>query len=133
MEEHIFSWSFDGFGSKLFRIRLDDQVRFVNRYSSMDGGDDNREERNLGEYEYSSFGEFWHDFTDQPLWLRYHPVFIHRDYHPYLRIYFETMNQGALTMGEQFSFILWMHKIEQENSFSQGNPKDMRSGSKQLF
>jgi len=112
MEERIFAWSLDGFGAKLFRITEPRKTRFVNRYSSMKVDESDQEVRRNGEFEYSSFEEFWKEFTDHPLWLRYRPIFIHKDYKPFLRDFFDNIPQGSLTMGEKLRVILWLHKIE---------------------
>ncbi len=112
MEERIFSWSLDGFGSKLFRVTADDNTRFINRYSTMADGEDRAEQQGNEESEYRSFEEFWTDFTGQPCWLRYRPVFVHGDYKPFLLDFFSNINEGALTLGEQFRLILWLFKLE---------------------
>ena len=112
MEKHIFSWSLDGFGSKLFRITENGKERFVNRYSSMEFDESDQEVRRKDEFEYESFEAFWKEFTDHPLRLRYSPLFIHKDYKSFLRDFFDNIPQGSLTMGEKLRFILWLHKIE---------------------
>ena len=112
MEERIFCWSFDGFGSKLFRVTDNGKERFVNRYSSMDIDENHQEVRRNGEFDYPSFEEFWKEYTDQPLWLHNHPIFVHKEYKPYLRDYFEDIPQGSLTMGEICRLSLWLHKID---------------------
>ena len=112
MEELIFSWSLDGFGAKFFRITEAGNVRFVNRYCAMDLDETSQETGYSSEYHYGSFEEFWKEFTDQPSWLRYRPVFVHPDYKPFLRGFFENIPQESLTIGEQFRFIVWWHKVE---------------------
>jgi hypothetical protein len=112
MEERIFSWSLDGFGSKLFRITVNGKEQFVNRYSAMDIYESDQEIRSSGEVVFGSFEEFWKEFTDHPLWLRYRPIFIHKDYKPFLQNFFHNIPQRSLTMGEKLRFILWLHKIE---------------------
>jgi hypothetical protein len=113
MEERIFSWSLDGFGSTLFRITEDGRERFVNRYSSMEAEDKYQEEvLPGGAIEYSSFAEFWSAFTDQPFWLHFRPEFVHNDYKPFLQGFFSKFSLGSMTMSEQFRVILWLHKIE---------------------
>lgn len=112
MEERIFSWSLDGFGSKLFRSTINGKERFVNRYSSMEIDENDQEFWHNGEFEYKSFDEFWREFTDQPHWLRYRPIFVHKDYKPILRDFFNKINQGSLTMAEICRLSLWLHKID---------------------
>ena len=65
-----------------------------------------------GEVEYGSFEEYWSAFTDQPFWLRYRPIFVHKDYKPFLRDFFININEGSLTIVELFRQSLWVHKIE---------------------
>ena len=112
MEDLIFAWSLDGFGAKLFRITEPSKIRFVNRYSSMEVDESDHELKRSGEFEYGSFETFWKEFTDHPLWLRFHPIYIHKDYKPFLRDFFDNIPQGSLTMGEKLRFILWLHKVE---------------------
>ena len=112
MEQPIFSWSLDGFGSKLFRITVNGNERFVNRYSSMNAEENGQEYIFNSEPEFNSFEEFWREFTDQPSWLRYRPVFIHNDYRQLLRDFFTGIDQESLTMSELFRLSLWLHKIE---------------------
>ncbi len=112
MEECIFAWSLDGFGSKLFRITETGNLRFINRYCAMDI-DENVQAASLnGEYEYQAFEEFWEAFTDQPFWLRFRPIFIHKDYKPFLRDFFDHIPQRSLTMGEICRLTLWLHKLD---------------------
>ena len=115
MEERIFSWSLDGFGSKLFRITDNRKERFLNRYSSMEISEKDKDVLFNNDLEFYSFEEFWKEFTAQPLWLHYHPIFIHEDYKPFLQDFFSNINLRSLTMSDQFSLILWLHKIEPEN------------------
>jgi len=111
-EERIFAWSLDGFGSKLFRITEPTKIRFVNRYTPMDKDENDHEIKHNREFEYPSFEAFWREFTDHPLWLRFHPIFIHKDYKPFLRDFFANIPQGSLTMGEKLRFFLWLHKLD---------------------
>ena len=112
MEERIFSWSLDGFGSALFRIREDGREHFVNRYSSMEPGADEEKDCCDEVIEYDSFEEFWKAFTEQPSWLRFPPVFVHDDYKPFLRDFFSKLDQASLALADQFRLSLWLHKIE---------------------
>lgn len=65
-----------------------------------------------GNVEYNSFEDFWMDFTDRPIWLRYRPIFVHKDYKPFLRKFFNDIPQGSLTMGEICRLNLWLFKID---------------------
>jgi hypothetical protein len=112
MEERIFSWSLDGFGSTLFSIVEDGRERFVNRYSSMETDGRERAVPADSEVEYGSFEEFWSAFTDQPSWLHNRPEFVHNDYKPFLQEFFCNFPRGSMTMADEFRMILWMHKIE---------------------
>jgi hypothetical protein len=112
MEQRIFCWNLDGFGSKLYRITRDGKEQFVSRHSPVDNSGNDHEAVNGGEAEYGSFQEFWQEFTDQPSWLRYRPVFIHKECKPYLQNFFQHLNQGSMTITDKFRVILWLHKIE---------------------
>ena len=115
MEEQIFSWSLDGFGSRLFRIGLEDKVRFVNRYSSMDEDESRNADCHFSEVEYGSFTEFWKEFTDQPVWLHYRPIFIHRDVRLAVRESLNAIPQGSIPISEMLRLNLWFFKTDVEN------------------
>jgi hypothetical protein len=112
MEERIFTWSLDGFGSTLYRIAVNGEVRFVNIYSSMEQDEIPQEIKPDAGIEYSSFEEFWSEFIDQPCWLRYRPMFIHKDYKLFLRLYFADLSEESLSIEDQFRLIIWQHKLD---------------------
>jgi hypothetical protein len=112
LEELIFHWGLEGYSAEIYRITENGTVRFPKCYSSMDMDENDDEIWRQGEFEYESFETFWKEFSDHPLWLRYRPIYIHKDYKPFLRDFFDNIPQGSLTMGEKLRFIIWLHKIE---------------------
>ena len=114
MEEQIFSWSFDGFGSRLFRVVTDGRVQFINRYSAMETFNSSMSDSRHSEVKYGSFDEFWSEFTEQPLWLHYRPVFVHREVRPVIRETLLSIPQGSISMSEMLRLSLWFFKTGDE-------------------
>jgi hypothetical protein len=115
MEELIFHWGLEGFGADIFRISEGGKERFVYRYSSMDMDENDDEVWRHGEVEYRSFEDYWKEFVSQEHWLHYHPIFVHKDYKPFIREFLNGINQGSLTKRELLKLRLWLGEIVNEN------------------
>ena len=115
MDELIFHWGLEGYGSKIFRITKDGKERFVNRYTSMNFDENDNDIWRQGEVGFVSFDEYWKEFVSHNHWLHYHVVFLHDDYKPFIREFLTEIPQDSLTKGELIKLIYWSEEIVNEN------------------
>lgn len=115
MKELVFRWGTKDYGSRLFRTIENDKETFIEcylyRYLDESG---KKEILRQGEEKYSSFEEFWKEFTDVEFWLPNSPDVIHSDYKKFIREYILTIDQNALTEGEGLFYDLWIDVLDED-------------------
>jgi len=115
MKELVFRWGSKEYGSRLFRANEKDKETFIECYLYRYLDETGRKEiLRQGEEKYSSFEEFWKDFTNVEFWLPNTPVFIHNEYRAYLKEYFSTLDRSSFSEADEIFYDDWMDLINED-------------------
>lgn len=115
MDELLFSWSIEGYESKIYKVTMDGVDQFINRYSEMDSTKLNTETWQQSELKYNSFQAFWKEFTTESHWLNYYPEFVHQDYKTFIRKFLINIDQESLSSSEVLLLDYWIDSIVNED------------------